>query len=69
MRPIGCKVHPQTVAKVGEAACAQCHPDQWLCNDCHHKGYKNDGTGWKTQHPPIVKSAGTDALLRRATTR
>lgn len=57
------KVHPQTVSKVGEAACATCHPDKWLCNDCHHKGYKNDGTGWKTQHPPITKSAGTDACF------
>jgi len=57
------KVHPETVAKVGDAACAQCHPDQWLCNDCHHQGYKNDGTGWTAQHPPIVKSAGTDACF------
>ena len=57
------QVHPETVAKVGEAACAQCHPDQWLCNDCHHEGYKNDGTGWKAQHPPIVKSGGTEACF------
>jgi len=54
------KVHPETVSKVGEAACATCHPDKWLCNDCHHKGYKNDGTGWTKQHPPIVKTAGAE---------
>jgi hypothetical protein len=57
------QTHPQTVAKAGEASCAQCHPDKWLCNDCHHKGYKNDGTGWTAQHPPIVKTGGTDACF------
>lgn len=58
------KVHPQTVAKVTEGACATCHPDKLVCNDCHHQGFKNDGTGWKTQHPPIVKAGGADACFK-----
>ncbi len=58
------QTHPQTVAKSGKQICAQCHPQEYLCNDCHHTGYKNDGTPWKAQHPPIVKANGAEKCFQ-----
>ncbi len=55
--------HPQTVASVGKTACATCHPAEYLCNDCHHTGYKPGDTPWRLQHPPIVKGSGAEGCF------
>ncbi|HZK48310.1 MAG TPA: cytochrome c3 family protein [Thermoleophilia bacterium] len=56
--------HPETVKTKGESSCTTCHPAQYLCNDCHHTGYKPGDTPWRLQHPPIVKSAGAESCFK-----
>ncbi|MHB0980385.1 MAG: cytochrome c3 family protein [Thermoleophilia bacterium] len=55
--------HPQTVKSGGKQQCATCHPAEYICNDCHHTGYKPGDTPWKLQHPPIVKKAGAESCF------
>lgn len=58
------KTHPQTVKSVGKQACATCHPAEYLCNDCHHPGYKPGDKPWRLQHPPIVKGKGAEGCFK-----
>ena len=51
------------MAEKGEAICENCHPQQYICNDCHHTGYK-PGTPWTQQHPPIVKANGAEGCFK-----
>jgi len=56
--------HPQTVRSGGDQSCEQCHPKQFLCNDCHHPGYKPTTQPWRQQHPPLVKGSGADGCFK-----
>ncbi|MHB9150098.1 MAG: cytochrome c3 family protein [Thermoleophilia bacterium] len=52
--------HPETVSAKGKQSCETCHPAEYICNDCHHTGYKPGEVPWRLQHPPLVKSAGAE---------
>lgn len=54
------QVHSEKVNSLGETACATCHPQEYICNDCHHTGYEPGDTPWRDQHPPIVEEAGAE---------
>jgi len=54
------KAHSQKVNSLGKSACITCHPKDYICNDCHHTGYKPGDTPWRNQHPPLVKEGGAE---------
>jgi len=55
--------HPVTVQSGGKQQCETCHPAEFICNDCHHTGYKPGDTPWRLQHPPIVLGAGAESCF------
>lgn len=52
--------HPQQVRSAGGEGCNRCHPQQFLCNDCHHTGFEPGETPWRLQHPPLVREGGAN---------
>jgi hypothetical protein len=55
--------HPQQVRDQGGQGCERCHPQEYLCNDCHHTGYEPTEVGWELQHPPIVRGGGAEGCF------
>lgn len=55
--------HPQQVKSAGDEACQRCHPQEFLCNDCHHTGFEPGEVPWRLQHPPIVRGQGAESCF------
>ena len=59
------QVHPTQVRDAGSPdQCLRCHPQELLCNTCHHPGFEAGGGTWRQQHPPIVRNSGAEGCFQ-----